>query len=205
MLGIREGRGRHWGDGGRARANMTDLDWQALAAFENVVYAVIALKTAIGFGIAAMVFTALLWIGAANATSWEAEFFTPARLLTRVPALAILCVCFVLMALGRHQLARVRLGTLTTLATFGALAAALVLAGDALWTLNQLFFGPSGQATGPVVLAVPLQLVAAFFAARAFLLMQAPSSRRAHTPSGIASSRLWTISTGSSAKNISQP
>src|SRR5437763_553077 len=51
MLGIREGRGAHWGESRAVRANMTDAYWQALAAFEKLLDAAAALQRAIGFGI----------------------------------------------------------------------------------------------------------------------------------------------------------
>src|SRR5258708_34980971 len=60
MLAIREGRGSAW-DAGAIRAEMTGDDWKALALFEKVLRATASLRTALLFGVTALVFTALIW------------------------------------------------------------------------------------------------------------------------------------------------
>lgn len=174
MLGIRAGHGRAWGDAGTARANMTDVDWKALAAFEKVLYAMAALKTAIVMGIAAMLLTVVLWVAAAEVAFWQTNV-TPSRPINRIPTLVILCTGFVVMALGRHRLARVQLGTQVTLAIFAALTVAIICGASGVLTL-QMLFDTGREPSCPAAVALPLQWFAALCAARACLLTQ-----RAHT------------------------
>ncbi len=174
MLGIREGHGRHWGDAGPARANMTDLDWRALAAFEKVLYAVGALWAAIGFGIATALLTMLLlWIASTQVQSSDTPLMA-GPFIFRLAVLLMLGTCFALMALGRHRLYRMRLGAPVTIASLAALAVAVVYGLYALTTAQALFNAGDHlhPPVVPMVLAIPLQLVGAFFAGRACFLVQ---------------------------------
>jgi hypothetical protein len=172
LLGIREGRGRDWKDTGAARANMTELDWKALAAFEQILHATLALRTALGFGIAAVVVSLLFHVVAAQAVSWEAAF-TPNRVFIHIATLPLLAIGFALMEVGRHRLPRVRLGLPIALAVLASLAVAEVFAVNIIATLEPLIsdrYQP--ELIGPALLATPLQLLAAFFAVVACVRVQ---------------------------------
>lgn len=177
MLGIREGRGSAWGEPRAVRANMTDLDWQALAAFEQVVHAVVAVRTAIGFGVVAAAITGLFWLAATQATSWDTEFAT-ARLVSRLVSLIIVAISLALMAIGGRRLGRVRLGMAVGTAVVATLAIALVFAVNVLLILQALWHSDYRDGgVCPVILVIAFLLIAASFAGRAFLLMQRARTR----------------------------
>jgi hypothetical protein len=166
MLGIREGRGARFGESRAVHANMTNVDWQALAAFEKLLDAAAALQRAIGFGIVAALLCLLIWSAAAETASWSAP--RPNYLIGRSTTLLMLAAGFLLMAMGRYLLVRVRIGAWATTAALAALAVAVVFPADVL--LNLLLLAGADYPGVLAILAIALQLPAAFFAARACFL-----------------------------------
>lgn len=169
MLGVRKGRGKNWHDESEVRAHMTGADWQAFAAFEKVVSACTALKTALIGGMAVALITALLWWAAARVAIDESSFVTK-RWGGWLATLALLTAGFVLMAGGSRRLERLRMGTLVELAAWAAAAVAfmfLVLAARNLQSLWDHSSDPTPPAFA--LLAIPFQLIEAYAAGRASL------------------------------------
>jgi hypothetical protein len=170
MLGIREGRGARFGESRAVHANMTNADWQALVAFEKLLDAAGALQAAIGFGIAVALLTLFSWWAAAATADSAAGQVTAGCMISRSATLLLLAVGFVLMALGRRWLRRVRLGARASAAALAALAVAAVFVANALVIVEMLLdSGSAREPAGPALLLMPLQLAAAILAVRACL------------------------------------
>jgi hypothetical protein len=173
MLAVRAGKGASWTEPRGLRKEMTDLDWKALAAFEQIVLGSISLTRSLGLGTAASVFTVLITAGAELAQDASPGAPPVSGWLWRsIGSLVLLGAGLFFMLLGAHQLPRLRIGVITTLAAWSALAVALVLSANAL--SNLLLFFRHGYAKGfcLALLAIPLPLIAAAAALRASLRVQ---------------------------------
>jgi len=96
MLAMRAGRGPAWKDDGAVRAEMTDDDWKALALFEKVLWATASLTTSLWFGITVLVFTALIWAAAAQAST-SPSVPAAGRVSSQIATLVLLSLGFILM------------------------------------------------------------------------------------------------------------
>jgi hypothetical protein len=169
LLGLREGRGSDWGDERAIRAEMTEDDWKALAAFEKVVEAAASLRRTLWYGIPALLVTAFFWWAAAQGASRQA---TPSA-AWGTGWLASLCFCglgFPLMELGRRQLIRIRLNAQVDLAAWAALFIAVVFLFGTLLSVVPLFGDDRDRFPGMLaLLATPFQTLAAFSAGKSCL------------------------------------
>jgi hypothetical protein len=159
MLAVREGRAPAWDD--RAiRAQMTDDDWKALAAFEKALYATVALQQSLWTGMIVAVLTVLSWLAVGHFS--DGTVVSPSRTFSWAGTLVMVSTGFLLMELGRRRLQRLQVGSLTELAAWAALVVALAFTVNALLSLSLLFGNRAEQAVaGLVLLAAPFQLLAA--------------------------------------------
>lgn len=170
MLAIREGRGSAW-DAGAIRAEMTDDDWKALAMFEKVLWATASLTTSLWFGITVLVFTVLIWMATAQAsTSTSAPAADSAS--SQIATLVLLSVGFIVMGLSRARIKSLQMGASVEMAAWAALGVALVFAVNGVLTLILLFDDRRDEAfmyAGGI--ALPFHLIAAIVAGRTGMLV----------------------------------
>jgi hypothetical protein len=171
MLALRGGRPPLGKDDAALRAEMTADDWKALDAFETVIHAIAALKTALWLGIMATLLTGLLWNAAVFGPAWQVP--SPSRLFGLFSSLTLLLAGFVVMELGRRRLQRLQIDALVGLVEWAAVSVAVVFGGHALlnWFLPYQDSFES-RALGLAVFASPFLLIAAFVAARASLAVR---------------------------------
>jgi hypothetical protein len=170
MLAIREGRGSAW-DAGAIRAEMTDDDWKALALFEKVLWATASLTTSLWFGITVLVFTALLWMVTAGAST---STIVPAadRVSSQIATLVLLSLGFIVMGLSRTRIKCLQMGAAVDLAAWAALGVALVFAVNVVLALVLL----SDDRRDPALvyfgwIASPFHLIAAIVAGKTSVLV----------------------------------
>jgi DNA-directed RNA polymerase subunit RPC12/RpoP len=146
------------------RYPMTEDDWKALAAFEQVLYASAALTTAFWFGLAALFGNMFFWHEALGFQRQTSDNVTLGRLLSVLAsALAIPLGVFFLRA-GAARLSRVRFGLVLAALPWCTLALSALFAGTALWYFTRMVSGDFGDRLGGLVVFVIAADAVAFLA-----------------------------------------
>lgn len=155
------------------RHAMSDEDWTALAAFEELLHAAAGLQMATLYGVLAVIANLLVW-SAAGETATREGGSAGLRWLSHLATLLMLGAGFYVMLSGSSLMRKLRLEPIVTFLPWSTLCVALLLLVNVALNLMPLFASRYPSAIDSwVVLSVPFNLIAAFDSARVSFMVRA--------------------------------